>query len=270
MLREDGAKAIAGGQSLVPLMALRLARPTVLVDLSHVDGLEGVSLDADGQVLIGAMTTQRTLERSSILLRSHPLVTAVIPYIGHPAIRARGTIGGSLAHADPSAEWPALSLVLQAEFDIAGPDGVRRVAASDFAVGPFMTDLADDELLIAVRLPPCSATGVGVCEVARRRGDFALAGALAVVSSQAGVIRDARVAGFALGSTAVRLTELEGALTGLPVDRIDQAVTDTVPGGLDVAEDLHASRAFRSHLARVVVLRALRQALANEGELQAT
>ncbi|MEO5898576.1 MAG: FAD binding domain-containing protein, partial [Ilumatobacteraceae bacterium] len=170
----DDAKVIAGGQSLIPLLSLRLARPSVLVDLNGIDELFIVDSGAEATT-IGAMTRHRSVERSGVIARTVPLLAAAVPYIGHVAIRSRGTVGGSLSHADPAAELPAVALALDATFTACTAKGERQITAGDFFAGYFTTTLEPDEVLSSVRFPNAPAgTGVSVQEMARRHGDFAM------------------------------------------------------------------------------------------------
>ena len=203
-LREfgDEAKVIAGGQSLVPMMALRLARFDHLVDLNGVEQLRSVQRE-NGTLSIGAMTTHRDIERG--LAQDVPLLARVAPHIGHTQIRNRGTVGGSCAHADPSAEWPAVALTLDAQFEVRGPKGGRTIPAADFFVSTFMTSLEPDEILLGLNIPIWAGRcGFGVAEFARRHGDFALAGAtVALQVDEAG-----RVSRLAIGLDRARLDSI--------------------------------------------------------------
>src|SRR5487761_1583808 len=189
---QDEASVLAGGQSLIPLMALRLARPAVLIDINGVDELSGVSA-ADGTVTIGAMTREYVAEESRTIADSVPLLAAALPLIGHEAIRSRGTIGGSLAHADPAAELPAVARALDAEFVVRGPSGERVIPAAEWFEGYLTTSRRPDELLLEVRFPAASTgTGVSFQEVARRHGDFAIVGLAVSLVPAGGVSSDAR------------------------------------------------------------------------------
>ena len=196
------AKVLAGGQSLMPMMNLRLARPAVVVDINRVEGLSGIASD-DGGVTIGAMTRQRQIERSSEVAERFPVISAAIPHIAHFQIRNRGTIGGSLAHSDPAAEIPALCLALNAEVTAASGSGERTIAASDFSLGLLTTALEPEELLTQVRLPSLDGEGEwrwGFREVCRRDGDFALCGAITLIRLDGNnVCQEARIAMFGVG-----------------------------------------------------------------------
>jgi carbon-monoxide dehydrogenase medium subunit len=261
---DEDAKALAGGQSLVPLMAMRLARPSCLVDLNPIPGLGYVRLDGD-RVSVGALTRNRELERHPELRRRCPMVAEAVEQIGHVAIRNRGTVGGSLAHADPAAEWPALALALDAQLEARGPSGVRTIEADDFLVGPFTTALAPDEVLTEVRLRlPSARAGTAVLELARRHGDFAIAGVAAVLElDQGGAVADVRLALIGVGETALRARSAERLLRGSPAS--DEAIAGAA-AALDQevhpTGDLHGSAEYRRHLAGVLVRRALRRARA--------
>jgi carbon-monoxide dehydrogenase medium subunit len=245
----DEAKVLAGGQSLIPLLSLRLARPTALVDLNGVDELQHVSVN--GSVQIGAMTRHRHVERSAEIAAAVPLLAAVVPYIGHAAIRTRGTIGGSLAHADPAAELPAVAVALDATFTARSRSGTRTIDASDFFDGYFTTTLAPDEVLTAVTFPAAvPGTKVSVQEMARRHGDFAM---VAVVAQRA-PDGDTRLALVNVADKPYRATEAEAAArAGADADEI----ADLATRDLEPASDLHATSEYRTHVARVLVRRAL-------------
>ncbi|HTN80330.1 MAG TPA: xanthine dehydrogenase family protein subunit M [Acidimicrobiales bacterium] len=247
----EDAKVLAGGQSLIPLLSLRLARPTALIDLNGVAELSSIS--ANGAVTIGAMTRHRAVERSSEVARLVPLLSAAVPYIGHAAIRTRGTIGGSLAHADPAAELPAVALALDATFEVRSTRGSRVIAADDFFEGYFTTALTPDEVLTSVTFPKAApGTGVSVQEMARRHGDFAMVAAVATVAPG-----DVRIAMINVADRPVRAREAEAAMqAGVSIDEAAAlAVRD-----LDPSADLHATAAYRRSVAEVLVRRALTEA----------
>lgn len=263
----DEAKVIAGGQSLVPMLAMRLARPTQLVDVNGVAGLAGIGVD-DGVLGIGATTRERDLERSPLVGPAAPALAEALPLIGHLAIRNRGTVGGSLAHADASAELPAVAVLTEATMVVRGPRGERAVAADDFFLGHYTTSLDVDECLVRVDVPTAAA-GVGwaVQEVARRHGDFALVGVAAMVALGEGVaIDEARVCLFGVAERPVRAREVEAALVGAEAapstfeDAARDAVRDLEPAG-----DVHGSGGYRRHLAEVTVRRALTEAARRAG-----
>ncbi len=262
------ARPLAGGQSLLPMLALRIARPAVLVDIGRLAELRGVQQE-DGHVVVGAATTQRELERDPVIVQHLPLLAAATRLIGHPSIRTRGTIGGSIAHADPSAEYPAVALALDAELVLRGPQGERVVPAADFFLGPFTTALADSELLTAIRFPlPSASTVWAIEEVARRHGDFALAGAVAIVEpGEDGRCRRAALALFGVASRPFRATDAEGALQGQPLtSQTFREVAQLAVSAIDEPlSDVHGSAEYRRRIAAVVVRRALEAAAARAG-----
>lgn len=260
----DEAKLLAGGQSLMPLLSFRLARPSILVDLNRVPGLDGADLDGD-VLRIGAMTRQRTVERLPGLRERCPMIVEAIEQIGHVTIRNRGTVGGSLAHADPAAEWTALALNLDAELEVLGPNGSRTVAADEFFVTYFTTALAAEEVLTQVRLRiPNGGSGSCFLELARRHGDFALVGVGALVSlDDSGAIADARVALIGVGDRALRASGVEAALRGRePSEELFAEAAGHVGEGMGGRSDVHASEEYRRHAAVVLTRRALTTALA--------
>ncbi len=264
----DEAKPLAGGQSLVPMLALRLARFEHLVDLNHVAGLAGISR-ADGHIVVGAMTRQVTLERDAEVAAAVPLLARATPFIGHFQIRNRGTAGGSLAHADPASEYPAVAVALQATFDITGPNGTRTVDAGTFFEGTWRTCLQADELLAAVRFPTAPPrSGFAVEEMARREGDFALAGvAAAVTLESAGVVGRAGLGLFGVGPTPIRADAAEAAATGqeaaelLAKPDLLAELGRLATSQLDPPDDIHATGDYRRRVAAHLVTRALRAAL---------
>ena len=255
----DEAKVLAGGQSLVPLMNFRLARPSYLVDLNQVEALSGIKFE--GRTLtIGAMVRQREVERSPAIAERLPILHEALGKVGHPAIRNRGTVGGSLVHADPAAELPLLAVVLDAIFQLQSLRGKRSVAARDFYQGYLVTDIAADELLIeiSVPLPP---PGAGWCftEVARRHGDFAIVATAILL----GLDRDrrvnfARVALGGVGPAPTRVTAAEDVLVGQkPGDELYRRAGDAAAQAIDPPNDVHASASYRRHISSVLVRRAL-------------
>jgi carbon-monoxide dehydrogenase medium subunit len=268
VLAEHGeeAKVLAGGQSLVPMMALRLATPAHVVDIGRIESLGATTVDDDG-IRVGANVSQRALERLSGLRRRSPLLADALPLIAHPPIRNRGTVCGSLAHADPAAELPAAMLALDATFVARSARGARRIAADDFFVSFLETALEPDELLSDVHVPP-TPTGAGsaFAELSRRNGDFALAGiAVHLVAGDDGTIVDARVAACGLASTPIRLRAGEDALTGRSIAELRGGDLDEVAAlataGLDPPSDVHAPSSYRTHVARVLLRAALDTAI---------
>jgi len=258
------AKPIAGGQSLMPVLAFRLAAPKILVDLGRLPDLGGILIEEDG-VRLGARVRWRDIERDDRLRRAHPLLAAAISHVAHYQIRNRGTVGGSLAHADPAAEMPGIAVACDAEFQVAGPSGERTVKAADFFTGPLSTVLAADELIIALRLPPWpSGRRWGFEEFARRRGDFALAGAACFYDLDgAGHARSVHIGIIGACTRPHRVAKAEALLEGRVVDEAAIAATAAaVSEAVDPPDDLHASAAYRRALAGTLVERALRRAAA--------
>jgi 2-furoyl-CoA dehydrogenase FAD binding subunit len=251
---EENAKALAGGQSLVPMMAMRLARPTVLVDLAAIAGLDGVER-ANGSLVTGGMVRQRALEHREGLAQELPLVSAALPWVGHREIRNRGTIGGSVAHADPSAELNLVAAVLRATIVAVGGGGKeRRVPGDEFAQGPFQTALAPDELLTEIRWPVATeADGFAFAEVARRHGDFALCG-VAVWVRYGG---PARVGLMGVAAMPVVHDVRPRLDAGASVEEVAAELAD----GAEPSGDMHASAGYRRRLIRVLVARCLTKAL---------
>src|SRR5580700_1260038 len=255
LLQENGddARPLAGGQSLVPLLSFRLARPSHLIDLAGISELGSIIVD-DDHLVIGAMVRERSAERHDGVRLLAPLLAQALPLIGHPAIRSRGTIGGSLAHADPAAELPAVALLLGAELVAQSRDrGRRTINAADFFVGFFTTALEPDEILTEVRIQrPAPGTGSAIEEVARRHGDFAMVGAAAMVRLENGKIADARVALTGVSDVPVRATEAETILHGAePTDEAFAAAAEEAAASLSPPADLHGSSTYRRHLAVV-------------------
>jgi aerobic carbon-monoxide dehydrogenase medium subunit len=258
----DDARPLAGGQSLIPLLSLRLAQPSHLVDLAGVAELAAIRTE-DGHLVLGAMVRERSAERHDEVHRQVPLLAQALPLIGHPAIRSRGTVGGSIAHADPSAELPAVALALDAELIAQSRDrGIRTIAAEDFFTGFFSTALAPDEILTAIRIPASArGTGAAIAEVARRHGDFAVVGAVAVVRLEAGRIVDARLVLTGVSDTPLRARAAERALMGAePTDGAFTEAAGQASRDLSPPADLHGTAAYRRHLAGVLVRRTLTEA----------
>ncbi len=247
----DDAKVLAGGQSLVPMLALRLARFEHLVDVNRVRELSHVTRAVDALV-VGATARQRAMERDPDVRAAVPLLARATPLIGHFQIRNRGTVGGSLAHADPASEYPAVALALRATFEIASARGHHQVDARDFFVGTWTTALEADELLVSITFP-AAAGGFAIEEVARRHGDFALAGVVCAVHDR----DDAALALFGVGPTPVRVPEAEAAVVaGAPAREVAElAVRDLEP-----PDDVHASSETRRRTARHLVERAVTRA----------
>jgi aerobic carbon-monoxide dehydrogenase medium subunit len=261
LLREHGdeAKVLAGGQSLIPILALRLAHPAVLIDIGGIETIGEIA--RNGALTIGAGVTQRRAERSAMVSSACPLLAATLPQIAHPQIRNRGTIGGSVAHADPAAELPAVMLALDAVMTIRGAAGARRVAAVDFFRSYLETAIAFDELLVEVRLPAVDASGVGSAfqEISRRHGDFALAGAATQVAlDDEGRVRSARIAFCGVAATPVGADVATAALIGRVLDEATIAeIAQLAAADLDPPSDVHATGAYRKHIAGVLASRTL-------------
>ncbi|HUF14230.1 MAG TPA: xanthine dehydrogenase family protein subunit M [Longimicrobiales bacterium] len=260
----DEAKALAGGQSLIPVLNFRLARPSVIVDLNRIDELIGI--DATGPSLrVAAMTRQRAAERSTDVAERAPMLAAALTHVAHPQIRTRGTIGGSVAHADPAAELPAVMLALDARFRLRRGAEERTVAAGDFFTGLFSTALEVDELLIDIEIPaPAARSGWAFEEVARRHGDFALVAVAArVVLDSAGAVSDARLAYVNAGPGPFRSARAEAVLVGqTPDPDLIRAAAAAAFEDARPAADVHASAAYRRQLTRVLTARALAAAFA--------
>jgi CO/xanthine dehydrogenase FAD-binding subunit len=257
---DEEPRILAGGQSLVPLMNFRLAQPGHLIDLRRVAGLDTIRMDGD-VLVIGAMVRQATAERSPEVAVAAPLVAEALGFVAHPPIRHSGTVVGSIAHADPAAELPAVALAMDAEMTAAGPRGERRIRASEFFQGPFTTALDPDELLTEVRLPAFPG-GHAFVEFARTHGNFAVVGVAALVAAADGRITRAAVAASGLGPTPLRLTATEESLVGAAPDTsaigaaVDAGLADCHPAG-----DLHASATTRIDIARAYVRRGIDRAL---------
>jgi len=257
------AKVLAGGQSLVPMMNLRLARPSRLIDINPVADLAGVAAAPDGGLVIGALTRHTELVTSSLVRQRAPLLAAAAIHVGHRAIRNRGTLGGSLAHADPAAELPAAVLALAATLVVAGPGGRRRIAADDFFLGPFATALAADEILVEIEVPPQRGAAWGFAEVARRAGDFAIAGVCGVLGGEGPPRASARLVAFGADDRPIRLTASEKLLTEAAAVTPDVAAAAAVAATRcgNPADDVHASAEYRRHLVGVLTERVIRDAM---------
>jgi carbon-monoxide dehydrogenase medium subunit len=266
---QDEANLLAGGQSLIPLLALRLAHPAVLVDINGLDELSGVSV-TDGVVTVGALTREYMAEESGTVAETLPLLASALPLIGHEAIRSRGTLGGSLAHADPAAELPAVARALDAEFVVRSELGERVIPAAEWFEGYLTTSRRPDEILVEVRFPVAEpGTGVAFQEVARRHGDFAMVGLATSLTLTDGMITDARLAFSGIADVPVRAAEAESLLVGqqLSAELFEEAArAATAP--LDPPADLHGTSEYRKKVAAVLVRRGLRAAADNAYERQ--
>jgi CO/xanthine dehydrogenase FAD-binding subunit len=260
----DEAKILAGGQSLIPLMNMRLARPRVIIDINGLSELAYTSPGSHGALAIGALTRQRAVERSNLVQTHNPLLAAAMRYIGHVQIRNRGTIGGSLVHADPAAELPALHLALEAEFVLRSTTGQRVLRAADFFLTYLTTAIEPVEMLTEIRLPPWMGQWRwGFQEVCRREGDFALVGAVAVLQMDAQTVcQRLRLTLFGAAGTPIRLQRAEEMLSGRQVDdRMLNDVAKVVAEVLEPDSDIHASAQYRKEVGGVVARRALEAAL---------
>jgi CO/xanthine dehydrogenase FAD-binding subunit len=266
----DAAKPLAGGQSLVPMLAMRLVRPQVLVSLKRLGELDYIRRE-NGTLLVGAMTRQWRVEESAEVARACPLLAEAIRYVGHPTIRSRGTVGGSIAHADPAAELPAVLVALDGRVRLQSSRGARVVPAADFFQGMMATALRPAELLVEVQFPavggPGDRCGHAFVEVSRRHGDFAMAGAVAALALDAGgTVTDARIALTGVENRPRRRAEAEAALRGQRwrPERLGE-VAALAAGGLEPLDDLHAPAGLRAQMARVLTERALGEAYRRAG-----
>jgi len=255
----------------MPLMNLRLARPKVIIDINRLSKLSSISAGPNGGLVIGALTRQRAIERSATVKERNPLLAAAMPLIAHFQIRNRGTIGGSLAHADPAAELPAVSVILGAEFVLQSARGERVVRAEDFFVDIMTTAIKPDELLTEIRIPGWRpGLGWAIDEVSRRRGDFAMVGVAALVQIDANEsCQEARIALFGVGAKPVRVPRAEGMLRGkAPDQKTLLEIAKSVSDELDPDSDVHASAEYRKEVGGVLTRRALEKALlrAREGK----
>lgn len=256
-------KVLAGGQSLIPVMNFRLAQPAVLIDLNGLRELDFIRREG-GELRIGAMTRQRSLERSPEVPRAAPLLAEAVPWIAHPQIRNRGTVGGSIAHADPAAELPAVAVALGARFRVQNRSGERWIAAGDFFTGLFSTELRPDELLVEIAVPESPRrTGWSFLEVARRHGDYALVGVAARIAlDENGRCREARCVLLSVGDGPVVARQAAAALAGRTLDAaaVEEAATLAGERDIDPNGDIHASAAFKRHLTKVMTRRAFEAA----------
>ena len=276
LLSEFGtdSKLLAGGQSLVPAMNFRLVRPSVLIDLNRIAALSYIQGQDLAELRIGAMTRERELEASPMISNSAPLLAEAMPHVAHPQIRNRGTLGGSLANADPAAELPVVMLALGARFKVCSASGERWVAAGDFFSGMFTTDLAPDEMLTEIELPhQPPRTGWAFLEVAPRAGDYALMGVAVLLTVDVhGKCQRARLVYLNAGDGPVEATEAARLLEGeeLHADSFDAAAAHASDKEISPFGNLHATPEFQRHLALVLTRRALEQALrrAQAGNVQ--
>jgi carbon-monoxide dehydrogenase medium subunit len=255
LLGEKDARLLAGGQSLIATLNMRLSSPSLLIDINGLGGLDGIAVKS-GAVEIGCLARHSQAERSDDIARHAPLIARAMPHIGHPAIRNRGTLGGSIAFADPAAELPACLLALDGEIDAVGPKGKRTIKAQDFFKGLFETALATQDVLTAIRIPAANKdTRIGFAELARRHGDYAIVGLAASARANGKGLADVRLAYFGVGNAPVRARKAEAALAD---GNIDAAV-----GALDLTpnDDVQATAATKTHLAGVLLRRVAKQLL---------
>ena len=255
LLARPEARLLAGGQSLMATLNMRLSAPKLLIDLNGLDTLSGISVKA-GQVTIGALSRHAEAERSVDIARHAPLIARAMPHIGHVAIRNRGTLGGSIAFADPAAELPACLLALNGEVDIAGPKGKRSVKADDFFKGLFETALGPQDVLTAIRVPAATRDArAGFAEFTRRHGDYAMVGLAASAKANGKGLTDVRLAFFGIGATPVRAKKAEAALAG---GKLDDAVK-ALASDLNPSDDVQSTAATKRHLAGVLLRRVATQ-----------
>lgn len=258
----DGAKLLAGGHSLLPVMKLRLAEPAHIIDIGDVDDLRGIRVDGD-TVVIGAMTTHREIERDETMAAKSPLLVDIAKVIGDRQVRARGTIGGTLAHADPAADYPAGILALDAEMVAVGPNGERTIAASDFFVGFLTTALAPDEVLTEIRVPIMAArTGASYQKLSNQASGYAVVGVAVLLSAgNDGSCELARIGVTGAGDHATRASSVETALQGKHLDEatIRQAC-ESAAEGIDLMDDIHASADYRRRVVQGLTRRAVQAA----------
>jgi carbon-monoxide dehydrogenase medium subunit len=260
----DGeAKPLAGGQSLVPMLAFRVASPSLLVDLRKLAELRQIKIADDG-VTLGAMVRWRDILDDARLRKAHPLLVAAVEHVAHYQIRNRGTVGGSIAHADPAAEMPGIVVTCEAKIAVVGKSGARVIDAANFFQGPLMTALKPDEIITEIRLPAWpTKRRFGFQEFARRRGDFALAAAMLFYDEDGGKARNAHVGAIGVADRPLRLSAVEQVLNG---NKIDEAVVAkaeaAASASVDPDDDIHASGAYRKALVGVMVERALKSAAA--------
>lgn len=261
LMAEFGSEArlLAGGQSLIPLMNFRLAKPAALIDINPLNELVYV-IQEDETLRVGAMVRQRQVERDPLVKSLCPLIGTATSYVAHPQIRNRGTLGGSLAHADPSAEYPAVTIALHSQFVLRGPHGDRKIAANDFFLGPFTTALAQGEMLVEIQLPTWP-NATAFMEVARREGDFAIAGVAVALRIDHGRVEQAGIGLAGVGPTTLRAEAAEQILLGSqPSSNLFQAVAQATVRDVNWRTDVHASASYRQSVTETLTIRALEAA----------
>ena len=258
----DEGKLLAGGHSLLPMMKLRFAEPAHLIDLNPIEELRGVREDGD-DLLIGTMTTETALQQSDLVQRHCPVLQEVVALIADPQVRNRGTIGGDALHGDPGNDHPAVLMALDARFVIRGPNGERESPANGFYLGPYLTQLGDNELATAIRIPKCPpGQGYAYCKMKRKTGDYATAAACVLVTLADGKVQSARITLTNVGPTALRAEDAEELLVGQALD--DGLIEQAAQAAMSVcepAEDLRGSPAYKTHIAGEMTRRAIRLAL---------
>jgi carbon-monoxide dehydrogenase medium subunit len=260
------AKLLAGGQSLVPMLNFRLLRPSLLIDINAIPDLSYVRDDGT-YIRIGATTRHRELKDSAVIGAKLPVLREAMHHVAHLAIRNRGTIGGSLSHADPAAELPMMSLLLDAQFEIVSPKGRRMIRAGDFFLGALTSALGEDDMLVEVQIPKLPAgTGWSFEEIARRSGDFAMACVAIVLARTDDAIHDVRIAMMGVAQTSIRATDAEEILEGKPLtDEGIGAAVSAIRAAADPSTDLHASAEYRRHVIGILANRAIRRAWERTG-----
>ena len=247
------ARLLAGGQSLIATLNMRLSQPALLIDINSIGGLDGIAIDG-GTLEIGALVRHAQAERSDAIAKHAPLIARALPHIGHAAIRNRGTLGGSIAYADPAAELPACLMALDGEVDAVGPKGKQTVRAGEFFKSLFETALGPQDVLTAIRVPAADKnTRTGFAELARRHGDYAIVGLAASATADGKGLKDVRLAFFGVGATAMRARKSEAALAAGNVDAAVAALDHDPP------DDLQATGAVKKHLAGVLLRRVAAQ-----------
>ena len=255
----DEARLLAGGQSLVPTLNLRLSAPALLIDINGLHELDGIAVE-NGGLRIGALTRQRTVEESDEIARHGPLLKMAMPYVAHPAVRNRGTVGGSIAFADPAAELPACAVALGAQIELQGSQGARTIEAKRFFRGLYETDLHPGEVVTAVTIPSCAGYRSAIAEFARRHGDYAMVGLAAHARVDGRALADLRLVFFGLGAKPVQAHAAGAAVEGREVDEASIAAAQAaLAADLEPVGDLQASAATKLHLAGVLTTRVLRQ-----------
>jgi carbon-monoxide dehydrogenase medium subunit len=258
----DEAKLLAGGHSLLPMMKLRFAEPEHLVDINNIESLKGIR-EENGEIVIGAMTSENALIQSELLQQKCPLLPEAARLIADPQVRNRGTIGGDIAHGDPANDHPALMMALEASFTLVGPNGSRQVAATDFYLGTFYTALEPNEILTEIRFAPQAANaGASYHKLKRKTGDFATAAAVAVIEMSGDTCQSARIALTNLGQTALRASDAEAVLTGQAIteDLIEQAAQKAM-AICDPADDQRGDAEYKTHMGGEMTRRAIRTAI---------